>query len=117
MVGCCILATAFASTFLSLVSTLGGFERSLAILAFSFLAVEFIALTLFDVVFVLVVTTFATESTRDGAPEVIVMVHCLLILSVLLPFLVQHASTAMVAVRGMTRPPVLIDRSAAEDLG
>ena len=67
-------------------SVLGGFGRSLVFLPFSLFAFEFIALTLFHVAFVLLVTMFATESTGAGAFEVILVVHCLFIFSVLLRF-------------------------------
>ena len=86
MVGVPIVPTPFASTLNSLVSILGGFGRSLVFLAFSLLAFQFIALTLFDMAFVLVVSTFATESTGHGEAVVILMVHCFSIFSVLLPF-------------------------------
>ena len=85
MVGGSILATPFNSTLPSLVSILGGFGTSLVFLAFGLLAFEFTALTLFDVAFVLLLTTFATELEGDGAPEVVLMVHCFSIFIVLLP--------------------------------
>ena len=86
-------------------------------LAFSLLAFEFITLAPFYVAFVLVVTRFATKPTGDGTPEVILMVHCFSIFSVQLSFQLQHAPTAMIAVRGMTRPPLVIDRFIVEEWG
>ena len=71
----------------------------------------------FFVAFILVVTTIATKATGDGTPEAILMVHCFFIFSVLLSFQLQHAPTAMIAVRGMTRPPLVVDRFAVEELG
>ena len=106
MVGGSILATPFSSPFTTLVTILGGFGGCLGFLAFSLLAFEFITLALFYVAFVLVVTTFATKPTGDGTPEVIMMVHCFSIFSVRMSFQLQHTPTAMIVVRGMTRPPL-----------
>ena len=86
-------------------------------LAFSFLAFEFVTLVLFYVAFLLVVATLATNLTDDGTPEVIPMVHCFSIFSVLLSFQLQHAPTAMIAVRSMTRPPLVVDRFTIKDRG
>ena len=86
-------------------------------LAFRLLVFEFVTLALFYVAFVLVVTTFATKSTGDGTPEVILMFHCFSIFGVLLSLLLQHATTAMIAVRGMTGPPLVIDRFTVEEGG
>ena len=72
-------------------------------LAFSLLPFVFVTLTFFYVTFVLIVTTFATVPTGDGTPEMILMSSCFPIISVLLSFQLQHTTTAVVAVRGMTR--------------
>ena len=86
-------------------------------LAFRLLAFEFVTLLLFYVESVLVLTLFATKPTGDGTPEVILMVPCFSIFSVLLSFQLQHATTAMIAVRGMTRPPLVIDRFIVQEWG
>ena len=96
---------------------LGGFGGCLGFLAFSLLAFQFITLALFYVALVLVVATFATRPTGDGTPEVILMVHCFSIFSVLLSVQLQHASTSMIGVRGMTRPPLVIYRFTVEECG
>ena len=83
---------------------------------FSLLPFVFVTLTFFYVTFVLVVTTFGTISTGDGAPEMVLMGHCFPIFSVLL-FQWQHKTTAVVAVRGMKRSPLVIDRLAVEERG
>ena len=69
------------------------------------------------VTFVLVVTTFATIATGDGTPELILMGDSFPILGVLLSFHLQHTSTAVVAVRGMTRSPLVMDRFTVEQRG
>ena len=112
-----ILATPFSSSFTTLVTIPGGFGGGLVFLAFSLLAFEFVTLALFYVAFVLVVTTFATNPTGDGTPEVILMNHCYSIFGVLLFFQLPHATTATIAVRGMTRPPLVIDRFTVEESG
>ena len=89
------------SSFTTLVPILGSSGGCLGFLALSLLPFVFFTLTFFDVTFVLVVTTFATVPTGDGTPEMILMGHCFPIFSVLLSQL-QHTTTAMVAVRGMT---------------
>ena len=94
-----------------------GFWTRLGTPAVSLLAFEFVTLALFYVAFVLVVTMFATKPTSDGTSEVILMVHCFSIFSVLLSFQLQHATTVMIAVRGMTTPPIVIDRFAVEEWG
>ena len=71
----------------------------------------------FYVTFVLVVTTFATLTTGDGTPEMVLMGHCFSIFGVLLSFHLQHTTTAEVAVRGMTRSPLVIDRLTEEEWG
>ena len=63
---------------------------------------------------VLLVTTFATMTTGDGTPEVVLMGQIFPIFGVLLLFHLQHTTTAVVAVRGMTRSPSIIDRLAVE---
>ena len=78
-------------------------------LPFSLMPFQFMILALLNVAFVLIVTTFATEPTGDSTPEVILMIHCFSIYSVLLSFHWQHAPTAMIAVRSMTRSPLFTD--------
>ena len=77
----------------------------------------YLPLTFFDVTFVLVVTTFATIPTGDATPEMILMGRCVPIFSVLLSFQLQHTTTAMVAVMGMTGPSLVIDRFTVEEWG
>ena len=117
MVGGAILATPFASPFTTLVSILGGFGGSWVFLGFSFLTLEFITLAPFYVAFVLVLMTFATKTGGDGTPEVILMAHCFSIFGVLLSFQLQHTPTAVIAIMGMTRSPLVIDRFAVEERG
>ena len=117
MVGGSILATAFSSPFTTLVAILGGFGGSLVFLAISLVAFEFVTLALLYVAFVLVVPTFATKPTADGTPEVPLMVHCFPIFSVLLSFQLQHAPNAIIAIRGMTRLPLVIDKFTVEEWG
>ena len=71
----------------------------------------------FFVTFVLVVTSFATVTTGDGTPEIVMMGQCFPIFSVLLSFQLQHTTTAMVAVRGMTGTSPVIDRLTVEEWG
>ena len=87
----------------------------LGFLAFSLLLFVFVTLIFFDVTFVVIVTMFATISTGDSTPEMIVIGHCFPIFSVLLSFQLQHTTTAMVAVRGMTGPFLVIDRFTVEE--
>ena len=89
----------------------------MGLLAFSLLPFVFVTLTFFNVTFVLVVTTFATVTTGDGTPEMVLMGHCFPIFIVLLSFQLQHTTTAEVAVRGMTRSPLVIDRLVLEERG
>ena len=86
----------------------------MGLLAFSLLPLEFITLAFHYVTFVFVVTTFATG---DGTSEMILMGHRFPILGMLLSFHLQHTATAVIAVRGMTRPPLVIDRFAVEQRG
>ena len=86
-------------------------------LAFSLLLFVFVTVTFFYVTFVLVVTMFATVPTGDGTPEMILMGHCFLILSVLVSSQLQHTTSAMVAVRGMTGSSLVIDRLTVEEWG
>ena len=65
---------------------------------FSLLTLEFITLAPFYVAFVLVVTALPTKTAGDGTPEVITLVHCFPIFSVLLSFQLQRASMAMIQV-------------------
>ena len=69
------------------------------------------------VTFVLVVATFARIPTDDGTPEMILMGHCFPIVSVLLSFQLQNTTTAMVTVRSMTEPSLVIDRFTVEEWG
>ena len=61
--------------------------------------------------------TFATIATGDGTPEMILMGHSFPIFGVLLWFHLQYTTTAVVAVRGMTRSPLVIDRFTVEQMG
>ena len=61
--------------------------------------------------------TFATVTTGDGTPEVMLIGHSFAIFGVLLSFHPQHATTAVVAVKGMTRSPLVIDRLTVEQMG
>ena len=79
--------------------------------------IEFVTLSFLYVTFVLVVTRFATITTGDGTPEMGLMGHKFTIIGVLLLFHLQHTSTAVVAVRGMTRSPLVIDRFTVEQRG
>ena len=102
------------TTFIPILGVSGG---CLVLLAFSLLPLEFITLSFLFVTFVLVVTTFATITTGDGTPEMVVMGHSFPIFGVLLSFHLQHATTAVVAVRGMTRSPLVINRFTVEQRG
>ena len=115
MVGDSVAACTFSLRFATLVTLFRGFGGCLGFLASSLLAFGFVTLARFYVAFVLVVTTLATEPTVDGTPEVILMVHCFSNFSVLLSLRLQHATTAMTTVRGMTVPPLVIDRFTVEE--
>ena len=65
----------------------------------------------------LVVTMFARIPSGNGTPEMSLMGHCFPIFSVLLSFQLQHTTTVMVAVRGMTGTSLLIDRFTVEEWG
>ena len=86
-------------------------------LAFSLLPSVFVTLMFLYVTFLLAVTTFATVPTGDGTPKLILMGHCFSIFSVLLSFELQHTTTAMVAVRGMTGSSLVIDRLTVKEWG
>ena len=86
-------------------------------LALSPLTLEFITLAPFYVAFVLVMTTFAIKAAGDGTPEVMLMVHCFSIFSVLLSFQLQHTSTAVIAVRGLTSSTLVIDMFRVDEWG
>ena len=116
-VGGSTLATPLASSFTTLIPILGSSGGCLGLLAFSLLSFVFVALTFLYVTFVVVVTTFATVTTGDGTPEKVLMGHCFPIFGVLLSFHLQHTTTAEVAVRGMTRSPLVIDRLTIEQRG
>ena len=83
----------------------------------SLLPFVFVTLTFLDVTFLLVVTTFATLPAGDGTPEMILMGRCFPIVSVLLSFRLQQTPTAMVAVRGMTWPSVVIEKFTVDEWG
>ena len=100
---------------LPLLSPLWGFLVGVfGLLAFDLLTPEFITLAFLYVTFVFVVTTLATIPTGDGTPEMILMGHRFPILGMLLSF---HTATAVIAVRSMTMPPLVIDRFAVEQRG
>ena len=111
------LANPLASSFTTLVPILGSFGGLLGLLTFSLLLFVFVILTFFNVTFVLVVTKFATVTTHDGTPEMVLMGHCFPIFGMLLSFHLQHTTTAEVGVRGMTRSPLVIDRLTVEEWG
>ena len=67
--------------------------------------------------FILVLTTFATVTTGDGTREMVLMGHSFPIFGVLLSFHLQHTTTAVVAVRGMTRFPLVIESLTVEQRG
>ena len=96
----------FPPPFTTRVTILGGFGGSLVFLALNLLAFQFVTLALLYVAFVLVVTTPATKTTGDGTHDIILMVHYFSIFSVLLSSQLQHATTATIAVRGITTPPL-----------
>ena len=106
-----------ASSFTTLIPILGSFGGCLGLLAFSLLPFVFVTLTFFYVTFVLVVTMFATVTTGDSTPEMVLMGHCFPIFGVLLTFHLQHTTTEEVAARGMTRSPLVIDRLAVRERG
>ena len=80
----------------------------MGLLAFDLLPFVFVTLTFFYVTFVLVMTTFATVTMDDGTPEIVLMGNCFPIFSVPLSFQLQHTTTAVVAVRGMTGSSLVI---------
>ena len=92
-------------------------RKIICVLAFGLLPLEFVTLSFLYVTFVLVVTTFATITTGDGTPKMVLMGHSFPIFGVLLSFHLRHTTTAMVAVRGMTRSPLVIDRFTVEQRG
>ena len=77
----------------------------------------FVTLPFLYVTFVLVVTMFATVTTGDGTPKMVLMGHGFPIFGVLLSFHLQHTTTAVVAIRGMTRSPLVMDRFTVEQRG
>ena len=89
----------------------------MGLLVLSLLPFVFLTLAFFNVTFVLEVTTFATVTTGDGTPEMVLMGHCFPIFGMLLSFHLQHTTTAEVAVRGVTRSPLVIDRLTVEEWG
>ena len=111
------LAAPLATSFTTFIPILGVFGGCLVLLAFSLLPLEFITLVFLYVTLILVVTTFATIATGDRTPEMILMGHIFPILGVLLSFHLQHTTTAVVAVRGMTRSCLVIDRLTVEQKG
>ena len=77
----------------------------------------FVTFSFLSVTLVLVVTTFATVTTGDCTPEGVLMGHSFPIFGVLLSFHLQHTTTAVLTVRGMTRSPPVIDRLTVEQRG
>ena len=110
-------ATPLATSFTTFIPILWVFGGCLGLLAFSLLPLEFITLALLYVTFVFVVTTFATIAAGDGTREMILMGHRFPILGMPLSLHLQHTATALVAARGMTRPPLVSDRFAVEQRG
>ena len=104
-----------ASSFTTPIPILGSSGGCLRLLAFSLLPFVFVTVTFVNVSFVLVVTTFATVTTCDSTPEMVLMGHCFSIFGMLLLFYLQHTTTAEVAVRIMTRSPLVIDRLTVEE--
>ena len=111
------LVSSLASSVTTLVPILGSSGGRLCLLAFSLLLFVFVTLTFVYVTFVPVVTMFATVTTGDGTPEMVLMGHYFPIYSVLLSFQLQHTTTAVVAVRGMTGSSAVIDRLTVEERG
>ena len=112
-----IFATPLATFFTTFIPILRVFGGCLGLLAFGLLTLEFITLAFLYVTFVFVVTTFATIATGDDTPEMILMGHRFPNPGMLLSFHLQHKATVLIAVRGMTRPPLVIDRFAVEQRG
>ena len=106
-----------ASSFTTLILILGSSGGCLGLPAYSALPFVFVTLKLFYVTFVLVVTTFATITTGDDTPEMVLMDHCFPIFSVLPSLQLQHTTTVVVAVGRMTRSPLVIDRLTVEEWG
>ena len=111
------LATPLTTSFTTLIPILGSSGGCWGLLAFSLLTLVFVTFSFPYVTLVLVVTTFATVTTGDGTLKVILMGHSFPIFGVLLSFHLQHTTTALVAVRGMTRSPLVIDRLTVEQRG
>ena len=111
------LATPLASSVTTVIPILGSFGACLGRLMFNPLPFVFVTLTFFNVTFVLVVTTFATVTTGDGTPEMVLTGHCFPIFGMLPSFHWQYTTTAEVAVRCMTRSPLVIDRLTVEEWG
>ena len=82
-----------ATSFATFIPIRGGSGGCLAFLAFSLLPLEFVTLSFLYVTFVLVVTTFATITTGDGTPEMVLVGHSFPILGVLLSLHLQHTTT------------------------
>ena len=106
-----------ATSFTTFIPILGGSGGHLAFLAFSLLPLEFVTLSFLYVTLILVVTTFATITTGYGTSERVLIGHSFPIFGVLLSFHLQHTTTAVVAVRGMTRSPLVIDGFTVEQRG
>ena len=107
-------ATPLATSFTTFIPILGVSGECLVLVAFSLLPLEFITLAFIYGTFVLVLTIFTTIATGDGTPEMILMGHSFPIFGVLLLFHLQHTTTAVVAVRGLIRSPLVIDRFTVE---
>ena len=112
-----ILATSPTTSFTTLIPFLGSSGGFLGLLAFSLLPPVFVTFSSLYVTLVLMVTMFATVTTGDGAPEVVLMGHSYPIFGVLLSSHLQHTTTAVVAVTGMTRSSPAIDRFTVEQRG
>ena len=95
----------------------GVLEGALGFMAFSLVPFVSATLRFFYVTFVLALTTFATVTTGDGTPEMVLMGHWFPIFSLLLSFQLQHTTAAMVAVRSMTGSSLVIDRPYSRRVG
>ena len=72
---------------------------------------------LFDVAFILIETAFATKTTGDFAPEMILVLHGVSLFGLLLPFQLQHTPRPRVTVGGMTQSPIVVHRAVLEKWG
>ena len=81
-----IFATPLATSFTTFIPIRGISGGRLGLLAFRSLTLEFVTLAFLDVAFVLVVTTFATVTTGDATPEMVLFGHSFPIFGMLLTF-------------------------------